>query len=209
MGQAQHWERIYAEKQPEEVSWYEQAPETSLTLIEEAAIRRSAAIVDVGGGTSRLAGRLIAAGYADVTVADISRAALERARVELAAAAERVTLIHADVRSHDFGRRFDLWHDRAVFHFMVDAASRNGYLTVLRRTLRAGGHLVLAGFGPGGPTHCSGLRVARYGPNELSSTLGSDFNLISSRTEEHRTPTGHIQEFVFTHFRRIPRQDPR
>ena len=190
------------------MSWYEEVPGTSLALVEEAAIPFGAAILDVGGGTSKLAGLLVEIGYVDVTVADISGAALERARLELGAAAEQITWIEADVRSHDFTRVFDLWHDRAVLHFMVDAADRDGYLMVLRRTLRPDGHLVLATFGPGGPTQCSGLPVTRYGPDELLSILGPDFELMSSRMEEHRTPTGHSQEFTYSHFghkaRRLP-----
>jgi SAM-dependent methyltransferase len=207
MGQAQYWERVYLEREPREVSWYEEVPKTSLALIKEAAVPLDAAIVDVGGGTSKLAGLLVVAGYSDVTVADISGAALERARVELGAAADQVTWIEADVRSHDFARVFDLWHDRAVFHFMVEPADRNAYLAALRRTLAPGGHVVLATFAPGGPTECSGLPVARYGADELTDILGLGFELVSSRTEQHRTPGGHRQEFTYTHFSR--RRPPR
>jgi len=172
MGQAQYWERVYREREPQEASWYEEVPKTCLALIKGAAVPLDAAIVDVGGGTSKLAGLLVAAGYADVTVADISGAALERARVELGAAADQVTWIEADVRSHDFARVFDRWHDRAVFHSMVEPGDRDAYLAAVRRTLAPGGHAVLATFGPGGPTECSGLPVARYGPDELMDILG-------------------------------------
>jgi SAM-dependent methyltransferase len=175
MADSRYWQRVYEERRPDEVSWYEEVPRTSLQLIEEAALSLDAAILDVGGGASKLPGHLVAAGYTDVTVADISRAALEQARVELGDAAERVTQIEADVRFHDFARLFDLWHDRAVFHFMVDPADRNRYLAALARTLRPGGHLILATFGPNGPTQCSGLPVARYGSDELLTVLGEDF----------------------------------
>lgn len=202
MEQPQHWETIFAERDTREVSWYEAVPETSLALIQEAAIPLSAAILDVGGGTSKLAGLLLAVGYTDVTVADISPSALALSQAEVGAAAEQITWIEADVRSHDFARRFDLWHDRAVFHFMVEDDDRAGYLRVLRRTLRPGGHLVLAAFGPEGPTRCSGLPVVRYGADELARVLGRDFELISANSQQHRTPRGNEQEFTYSHFRR-------
>lgn len=204
MEQAQHWERVFVERDMREMSWYEEVPEASLALTEEAAIPFSAPILDVGGGTSRLAGLLLAAGYTDVTVADISPAALALSRRELGAAAEQITWIEADVRSHDFARPFDLWHDRAVFHFMVEDDDRDGYLSVLRQTLRPGGHLVLATFGREGPRHCSGLPVSRYGADELVETLGADFELISAQIQEHHTPSGNQQEFTYSHFRRLP-----
>jgi len=204
MADSRYWQRVYLERTPEEVSWYEEVPRTSLQLIEEAALRLDAAILDVGGGASKLPGHLVTAGYTDVTVADISRAALEQARVELGDAGERVTQIEADVRFHDFARVFELWHDRAVFHFMVDPADRNRYLATLARSLRPGGHLILATFGPNGPTRCSGLPVTRYGSDELLSVLGEDFELISSRLEEHRTPGGRSQEFLYAHLRGKP-----
>jgi SAM-dependent methyltransferase len=201
------WEQIYLERQPERLSWYEPLPEASLALIEEAAVPRDAPILDVGGGTSKLAGQLLAAGYRDVTVVDIAPHALERAREELGPAADRVTWIEADIRRHEFGPRFDLWHDRAVFHFMVEPNDRTRYVRALRRTLRAGGHLIIATFGPDGPTRCSGLPVARYGGGELSQVLGADFEFVSSRLEQHRTPGGHGQQFLYAHFRRKPDGD--
>jgi SAM-dependent methyltransferase len=202
MGKAQHWERIFAERDPNELSWYEEVPEASLALIEEAAIPFGAAILDVGGGTSRLAGLLLASGYTDVTVTDISPAALALARADLGVAAEQITWVQSDVRSHDFARLFDLWHDRAVFHFMVEDDDRDRYLSVLRRTLRPGGHLVLAAFGPGGPSHCSGLPVVRYGAEDLVEILGADFELVSAQIQTHQTPAGQEQEFSYSHFRR-------
>lgn len=206
---AAHWQRTYAERSLEELSWTEPAPDTSLALIEEAAVPLDAAILDMGGGASRLAAGLLRRGYSDVTVADISAEALERAKVELGEAAGEVTWVEADARSHDFGRRFDLWHDRAVFHFMVAAADRDGYLAVLDRALRPGGHLILATFGPHGPSECSGLPVCRYDAEAISQALGSDFKLISSRLEDHRTPSGNAQQFLYAHLERRPRCVPR
>lgn len=195
-----HWDRVYEGKEPEQLSWYEPVPETSLELIEEAALEPGAAILDAGGGASDLAARLLEGGYSDLTVADISAAALERAKAALGSAADLVTWVRADVCEHDFGRRFDLWHDRAVFHFMVDPGRRQAYLEALRRALRPGGHLVLAGFGPQGPSRCSGLPVSRYGSRDLQRLLPS-FEPVSSRLVAHRTPSGATQQFLYSHLR--------
>ena len=193
-----HWERIYEQKEPEEVTWFEALPETSLELIEQAGIGKEAPIIDGGGGSSRLAGALLAAGYTDVTVADISGAALERAREELGEAGGGINWVQADLREHDFGRAFALWHDRAVFHFMVEPADRDRYLRTLRGALQPGGHLVLAGFGPEAPPTCSGLPVRRYRPDEVRELL-PDFELVSSRFQLHNTPSGNRQQFFYAH----------
>jgi hypothetical protein len=152
------------------------------------ALPRDAAITDVGGGTSSLALALLRAGYTDITVADISSSSIQRAKPRLGDGADRMTWVQADGRSHDFGRRYELWHDRAVFHFMVDPADRECYLNVLRRTLRAGGHAILPTFGPNGPTGCSGLPVDRYDASKLSQVLAPDFEAVSSRLYDHQTP---------------------
>jgi ubiquinone/menaquinone biosynthesis C-methylase UbiE len=198
-----HWQGIYEGNAPDEVSWYEPVPRASLELIEEAGVARDAAILDVGGGASSLAARLLDAGYTNVTVADISVAALERARSAFDGDAERISWVAADVRDHHFGRGIDLWHDRAAFHFMVSATDRDGYLATLRRTLNPGGHLVLATFGPEGPTRCSGLPVSRYGAQELTELL-PDFELRSSRLQVHHTPAGTPQQFLYAHLQRAP-----
>lgn len=199
-----HWEDSYSKKAPEEVSWYEPRPQRSLELIQATGLGQGARILDIGGGASSLAAQLLGMGYTDLTVADISPAALAHARAALGSDAARVTWIEADVRTHDFGRRYDLWHDRAVFHFMVSPADREGYLDVLRRTLRPGGHLVIATFGPQGPTQCSGLPVQRYGAEDLLSVLGEDFALASASLATHRTPSGASQQFLYAHLLRCP-----
>lgn len=204
---AEHWEGVYSMREPEELSWYQPDPERSLALIEEAGLAPTSAILDLGGGASRLAGRLLAAGYEDVTVADISGAALDRARAELGAEGDRVVWLQVDVRRGRLDRRYDLWHDRAVFHFMVDSDDRQGYLGNLRRALRPGGHLVLATFGPEGPTSCSGLPVRRYGIDDLAATLGAGFEQLSSELETHRTPSGSEQQFLYARLRRLPGRD--
>lgn len=201
---ASHWERTYAERQIGDLSWTEAVPVMSLELIAQAGLTSDAAIIDVGGGASRLAGELLRLGHSDITVADISGEALERAKADLGENADRVEWVEADVRDHDFSRRFDLWHDRAVFHFMVDAADRGRYLAVLDRSLRPGGHLILATFGPDGPTMCSGLPVARYGAEEIAGVLGDGYELRSSQLVEHRTPSGNSQQFSYAHLRRGP-----
>jgi 2-polyprenyl-3-methyl-5-hydroxy-6-metoxy-1,4-benzoquinol methylase len=198
-----HWEEIYRQKAPDQVSWYEAMPRASLELIEDAAVARDAAILDLGGGASGLAGRLLEAGYADITVADISAAALERARSALGERATRIKWVQADVRDHDFGRTFDVWHDRAVLHFMVDPDDRDRYLDTLRGTLDATGHLIVAMFGPEGPTRCSGLPVSRYSEPEIRELL-PDFELVSSRLQVHHTPAGTPQQFLYAHLRRAP-----
>lgn len=194
-----HWERIYGEKRPDEVSWFEPTPRISLELIDEAGIDRGAPVVDVGGGTSRLAGELVARGYTDVTVADISGRSLALARAELGESADRITWLEADVLGDDLGRRFALWHDRAVMHFMVDRRDRDAYLSTLRRSLAQDGQLVVATFGPEAPPTCSGLPVHRYAADQLAELL-PDFELASSREMLHRTPGGKEQQFVYARF---------
>ncbi len=206
---AAHWRRAYRDSGPEELSWTEAAPHLSLELIEEAALPLDAAIVDVGGGASALAAELLRRGHTDMTVVDIAPEALERARAEIGRAVEEVTWIEADIRAHDFGRRFDLWHDRALFHFMVDDADRDSYLAALDSSLRPGGHVILATFGPAGPTRCSGLPVRRYDAEAISEALGPDFEPLSSRLTEHRTPSGKSQQFQYAHLRRRSEGDTR
>jgi ubiquinone/menaquinone biosynthesis C-methylase UbiE len=193
---------VYEQHKPEEVGWFQSEPEPSLTLIEEAGLAAGAPIVDVGGGASRLAGALLRAGHTDVTVADLSANALQAARRELGDRADEITWVDADVRSHDFGRRFQLWHDRATLHFMVDAADRDAYVETMRRSLAPGGHLILATFGPDGPTRCSGLPVHRYGAAELQGLLGDDFELVFERLRDHTMPSGAVQQFQHAHLRR-------
>ena len=190
-----HWESVYSTKDPREVSWFEESPEASLQLIADAGLPPGAAIIDVGAGASALGPALAAQGY-EVTVADISATALE------AAAAAGIEAVLADARDHDFGRTFDLWHDRAVFHFMVSATDQDAYLATLRGTLRPQGQLVIATFGPEGPESCSGLPVHRYGHEELAARLGGDFSLVSWETLDHRTPGGNVQQFLFARFLR-------
>jgi SAM-dependent methyltransferase len=200
-GGRSHWDAAYEGREPGELSWFQAEPEASVELIEGAVPDHGAGIIDMGGGASRLAARLAERGYSDLTVADISAAALERGSVESGGVAERISWQAADARDHDFGREFDLWHDRAVFHFMVDDEEREGYLRTLRRALAPGGHIVLAGFGTRGPERCSGLPVRRYGSEDLVALL-PDFELLQAREQTHSTPSGTPQEFLYALLRR-------
>jgi SAM-dependent methyltransferase len=198
-----HWEHTHAAKEPDRVSWFQDLPARSLQLIEAAKLGLTAGIIDVGGGASSLAAELLRRGYTDVTVADISEGALDRAREALGEDSRRVRWLQADVRTYDFARTFDLWHDRAVFHFMVTAADRGAYLAMLRRALAPSGHLVILTFGPAGPTQCSGLPVQRYDIDALQATLGPKFRVLSSGVEAHKTPSGNRQQFLYAHLERI------
>lgn len=193
----EHWQDVHTVKRPDEASWYEPLPERSIESIDATGVPCDAAIIDVGGGASSLAAHLLDAGYSDLTVADISGAALEEAQGQLEGSPDSIDWIVADVRNHDFGRSFDLWHDRALFHFMVEPEDRAAYLHTLRRALRPGGFVVMATFGPDGPTRCSGLPVDRYGEAELVAALGGEFRATSTRTELHTTPAGSVQPFLY------------
>lgn len=200
---AAHWQARYEAGDPERLSWFERSPERSLALIARTALDpATAAVIDVGGGASHLAGDLLDRGYADLTVVDLSAAALARAQADLGRRAAAVRWLQADVRRLEPGRRFDLWHDRALFHFMVEEADQAAYLESLGRVLRPGGHLVLATFGPAGPTSCSGLPVRRYGATELDAALGPGFERLAAETAVHTTPRGTAQQFQYALFRR-------
>jgi SAM-dependent methyltransferase len=197
-----HWERVYRSKAPESVSWYESQPSASLRLIDSLGLDPSAPILDAGGGASHLAARLVERGFADVTVADASPAALEVAGAVLGDAADRVAWVVADLRTEDLGREFDLRHERAVFHFQVDPGDREAYLVNLRRSIAPSGFVVIATFGPEGPTTCSDLPVHRYGADELAAALGPEFELQTDELVNHRTPAGPEQQFLYAVFRR-------
>ena len=202
----QHWQTVYRDRDPEGVSWYQENPERSRHLIESAGLPPSARIIDVGGGASRLVDRLLDTGFTDLTVLDLSAAALTYAGKRLGARAGDVTWIEADVIDHEFGERFDLWHDRAVFHFLCEEGDRRAYVDQLRGAVSPAGHVIMATFGLDGPEQCSGLPIERYGPESLSRALGEDFVAVGFEEEAHRTPTGGTQHFLYGHFRRRPLQ---
>ena len=199
----QHWETVYRTKAPDAVSWYRSHLDTSLALIERAAPDRNTAVLDVGGGASTLVDDLLARGYRDLSVLDISAAALNVARERLGEAADKVTWLAADLLDAPLPQaRYELWHDRAVFHFLTEAEQRACYLRQLTRALKPGGHAVLATFGPQGPLKCSGLDTVRYDAGELARVLGDGFALVDSTLEFHATPFGTTQPFLYALFRR-------
>lgn len=201
---AAHWQRIHETHGPGEVSWYEPAPERSLELIRAADIPLEAPLLDVGGGAGLLVDHLLRSGYGDVTVLDLAPAALGQARARLGPAAARATWIVADITSFVPERRYLLWHDRAVLHFLLRPEEQRRYLAALRKGLAPHGHVVLATFGPEGPEQCSGLPVQRYSLAALEALLGAGFQLRSSRIHQHRTPGGATQQFLYAWFQATP-----
>jgi SAM-dependent methyltransferase len=198
MDMQNHWERIYSQKAPDQVSWYRPHLETSLGLIEQAAAGRSAAIIDVGAGEATLVDDLLAQGYTNLTVLDISSTAIEANRKRLGKAADLVRWVVADVTRVDLeSAAYDVWHDRAVFHFLTEASDRAAYVRQVARTVRRGGHVIVSAFGPEGPMKCSGLEVVRYDADSLHAEFGSSFRLISSSKELHQTPFGTTQQFLY------------
>ena len=194
---ADHWNRLYQTAGLDQVSWYQKVPEHSLELIRATGIAPTAAILDVGGGASTLVDYLLQEGFEDVSVLDLAAPALAAAQARLGAAAAKVHWINADITKFQPERRYALWHDRAVFHFLVDPERRERYLSVLRGAVAPDGHLVLATFGPDGPTRCSGLDVQRYSAADLSAALRPGFRLVRSLLEEHVTPSGGRQQFLY------------
>jgi SAM-dependent methyltransferase len=197
-----HWEKVYTSKGESEVSWFQETPAPSLELIERVGAERSSGIIDIGGGASRLVDNLVSRGYQDVTVLDLSEAALASARSRIGDRANRVTWIAADVTTWEPSRTYDVWHDRAAFHFLTEPNDQAAYVARLRRALRVGGHAIIATFAPDGPERCSGLMVSRYDANTLAATLGDGFDLIDARRHDHATPWGAVQKFQFSTFRR-------
>jgi 2-polyprenyl-3-methyl-5-hydroxy-6-metoxy-1,4-benzoquinol methylase len=197
-----HWENVYRTKGEREVSWFQEAPSISLDLIRSAGATRHSAIVDIGGGASRLVDALVDEGYEAVTVLDLSESALAAAKTRLGHTAARVTWIVADVTRWKPPQRYDVWHDRAAFHFLTDATDRTAYVECLHEALRPGGHAIIATFALDGPERCSGLPVVRYDAARLGEILGDDFSLVETRRHDHHTPMGSTQRFQFSVFRR-------
>jgi SAM-dependent methyltransferase len=198
-----HWEQVYANKSSLEVSWYQDEPRQSLELIHRSGIGKDAPLIDVGGGASLLIDWLLADGYRQLAVLDISGAALAVVRQRLGERAADIEWHEADVTQFSAPHPFSLWHDRAVFHFLTAAEDRRRYVEVLRRTLISGGHVIIAAFAPGGPTRCSGLEIVQYDAAKLMAELGPDFRLEEQQTETHLTPAGKEQLFWFFRLRKL------
>jgi len=197
-----HWQQVYLSKGEQEVSWTQASPEPSLGLIETFAPSRQASIVDIGGGASHLVDALCERGYQAVTVLDLSEAALRNAKQRLGDRGAGVQWIAADATSWEPVRPFDLWHDRAAFHFLVDRHDRQAYVERLSRGVKPGGHAIIATFAPDGPEKCSGLPVQRYDAAALAEALGDGFGLIEHQAHRHVTPWGAVQSFQFSVLRR-------
>ena len=197
-----HWDTAYGTGPAEAVSWYQADPATSVRLIREAVPDRCAPILDVGGGTSLLVDRLLDAGYLDLTVLDISSTALTETARRLADRARRVSLLRDDVLAWRSTRRYNVWHDRAVFHFLVSEPEQRVYVGRAATTIGLGGTLILGVFAEDGPTHCSGLPVARYSPEALAAVFSDPFTPIHYEREEHVTPAGMVQPFTWVVMRR-------
>ena len=197
-----HWDRVYTTKAPDAVSWYRAHLETSLALIEQAVDARSASIIDVGGGESTLVDDLLLRGYKNVTVLDVSQSAIDLTKSRLGAAAEQVRWLVADIAKIELEPgAYDLWHDRAVFHFLTDREQRTAYVRQVARSVKPGGHIIVSTFGPEGPTRCSGLEVMRYDAESLHREFGARFRLIESSKEVHHTPFGTTQQFLYCYCR--------
>ena len=198
-----HWENVYTTKGENEVSWFQESPAPSLALIAEIGAAPSSAIIDIGGGASRLVDELIDRGFHDVTVLDLSAAALEAAKARLGNRAGLAQWLVADATTWEPPRTYDIWHDRAAFHFLTEERDRAAYIARLRQGLKIGGHAIIATCALDGPEKCSGLPVMRYDAARLGQTLGSGFELLQSLGNDHATPWGSHQQFQFSVFQRV------
>jgi ubiquinone/menaquinone biosynthesis C-methylase UbiE len=203
MGQKQHWEHVYTSKAADNVSWFQKHADQSLALIQSTGLSESAAVIDVGGGASVLVDDLLAAGFKDLTVLDISPAALEVAKQRLGNDANSIHWMVGDITEIVLPEnRFDIWHDRAVFHFLTEPAARQAYVEQVMRAVRPNGHVIIATFAEDGPEKCSGLPVMRYCPETLHAEFGKAFHLVKHSQEVHHTPFGTEQQFVYCYCRK-------
>lgn len=203
MDERAHWDQIYIETRPQALSWYAPHLETSLRLIEELASNRTASVIDGGGGASTLVDDLLARGYRNLTVLDISQAAIDAAWLRLGRLAEDVRWISEDVRRYWFEpAAFDVWHDRSVFHFLTEKEDQACYVNQLSRAVKPGGLVIMSTFGSEGPTRCNGLDVMRYDADTLQAALGAGFDLLGCSQEVHHTPSGTAQPFLTCWFRK-------
>lgn len=197
-----HWEHIYTTKAPDQVSWYRPHLETSLSLIERAVTDRNTSIIDVGGGESTLVDDLLQQGFRNITVLDVSKSAIEVNRARLGDTANGVRWLTADITSAELEpNAYDVWHDRAVFHFLTAPEQRVAYVRQVIRAVKPGGHVIVSTFGPEGPTKCSGLDVVRYDAQSLHGEFGARFRLVESSKEMHHTPFGTTQQFLYCYCR--------
>lgn len=193
-----HWEQVYTSKPEDGVSWFQEHARQSVELIARTGVSKDASVIDVGGGASTLVDDLLADGYRRLTVLDLSEAALAASRKRLGERASSVTWLAGDVTQHLFARHgYEVWHDRAVFHFLTSREEREAYVAAVLRAVKPGGHVIVATFAEDGPEKCSGLPVMRYSPDGLHAEFGAPFTLLQQEREEHRTPFGTVQKFIY------------
>ncbi|MDE2593836.1 MAG: class I SAM-dependent methyltransferase [Burkholderiales bacterium] len=204
MHNKEHWEHVYTSKATDAVSWFQAHATLSLDLIESTGMGRDAALIDVGGGASTLMDDLLDRGYTNLSTLDLSGAALAASQARLGKKAASVRWLEADITTADLPvHAYDIWHDRAVFHFLTDPVQRQAYVNAVLRAVKPRGHVIVATFAEDGPTQCSGLPVMRYSATQLHAAFGSPFELIRHEEETHATPFGTQQRFVYCHFRKI------
>lgn len=204
MQHKEHWEKVYSTKSTDSVSWFQEHAETSLELIRSTGVDGDAAIIDVGGGASILVDDLLTRGYSNLTVLDLSAAALAAAQQRLGSCSEKVAWLEADITKVNLpASHFDVWHDRAVFHFLTTAEERAKYVEAVLRSVKPGGHVIVATFAEDGPMQCSGLSVMRYRAEELHAEFGDTFSLLQQQKESHITPSGAVQQFVYCYCRKL------
>ena len=202
MNRKEHWETVYAKNKDTEVGWFQADPEISFSLIEKASPSQGS-VIDIGGGTSRLPEKLLDHGYEKIAVLDISAAAVAKAKARLAERAEAIQWLVADITEVDDLGTFDVWHDRAVFHFLLNPADRKRYVELAGRTLPIGGHLIIGTFAHDAPARCSGLDVCRYDAASLAAEFSNGFRIMEEQSHLHTTPTGKPQHFIFATFERV------
>jgi SAM-dependent methyltransferase len=204
MDRKQHWENVYQTKGRDEVSWFSEHLDTSLRMITNTGVQKDGAIIDVGGGNSTLVDDLVAAGFVDVSVLDISAKAIGDSTARLGSKADEINWLVADITTVDLpAAHYDVWHDRAVFHFLTDEEDRHKYVELVKRSLKAGGHIIVASFSLDGPQKCSGLDIVRYSPETMHDQFGTAFQLVESIGETHNTPFGTTQDFVYCYCRKV------
>lgn len=193
-----HWEEVYATKSPTAVSWFQPHAALSLQLVEQTGVPKDAGIIDVGGGASTLVDDLLDAGYSNLTVLDLSDAALAASRARLGSRADAVHWLVGDITQITLPEQaYAVWHDRAVFHFLTTEPQRDAYVAAVMRAVKPGGHVIVATFAEDGPEKCSGLPVARYSAQGLHAQFGNPFTLLRQQREEHHTPFGTVQQFIY------------
>lgn len=202
MEQKAHWEQVYATKSADAVSWFQEHAEQSLKLIRQTGVSTSAAIIDVGGGASTLVDDLLENDYTALTVLDLSGAALATAQKRIGSRAGKISWLEANVTDANLpAHAYDVWHDRAVFHFLTSQNERDAYVETVQRSVKPGGHVIVATFAEDGPLQCSGLPVMRYSADTLHDEFGAGFRLVQHEREEHKTPFGAVQKFIYCYCR--------